>query len=892
MVEHAPQSPQITTGKVAKYMLLPGILPRLRRMAGLVVHFLHIFTMTFGAAGLIPHNHPCLLTQNIGQYRFRDIIGLAASNVEFSKKNIPQILMFFSVIGAFLMTILMVGLVIVQLASGVTNAHAQYFSNPAAAPPVNDVAYNFLHNTFGQVGLADIWTGTDNPAGNLMADMVAGMLATYSQAMLIIAGFIVIYLLITTVAESAQTGQPFGKRFDTVWAPIRLAVAVGLLVPITSGGYNSAQLIVFQAAHWGSALATNIWVNGLTRLNAENFISASRPDPGYVFARGAFLILTCEEAWNETARLGNLGADEYVNFRTTPEINSKSVLYEWGVGLDYDFCGSIRVPAGSADVTAPFVEFSGLTPPDPLNLSAFSQAVERHIATYLADLLKTYQPMAKRLAESVIDTKEQDIEETLAAYRGSVVTPIRAFHENLGRPSAADDRFYVGNDWDAIFDKVDASLIYMISSSAQGGWASAGASFLAITKANNYISAAASMKPEIVSLPALLENPEANPYTLTLDRTLEIAKDNLAIPFIGPMKGLWEIITNEQNSNAVIGAKINIILNQADGWFFDAPRASAADAAYVDYAGLWEQELMTASRKANRQDTSNSEFVRKMMRYVSRVFDSFALDDINPIGRLIFFGNTLLASAGALTALGILASSSIAGFSAPALGSVLLAMASVFALSGFALAIGITALPFIYFLFAVVEWIASVFEAAIGMPLWALSFLTIGGDGFFGERAAQGAWLIFEIFLRPTVIIMVFVGITTIFYGAIGYLNAIYAQFVPTIGFGDIDTGRVILVLASGSLFSVAIQMLAYIVLYVFLTYSLAVSLYKLIDEIPNQFMRWLGVSANGLSGITTAGVQGASPYLMTREYEKVSGAVTGALAKGLSRKPKDPKTP
>jgi conjugal transfer/type IV secretion protein DotA/TraY len=80
----------------------------------------------------------------------------------------------------------------------------------------------------------------------------------YNMAMLIVAVFIVLYYVVILVAETAQSGTPFGKRFDTIWAPIRLVVAVGLLVPV-SFGYNSAQFIVLYSAKFGSSFATNAW---------------------------------------------------------------------------------------------------------------------------------------------------------------------------------------------------------------------------------------------------------------------------------------------------------------------------------------------------------------------------------------------------------------------------------------------------------------------------------------------------------------------------------------------------------------------------------------------------------------------------------------------------------
>jgi conjugal transfer/type IV secretion protein DotA/TraY len=67
------------------------------------------------------------------------------------------------------------------------------------------------------------------------------------------------YFAIVVVAETAQTGTPFGKRFNSLWAPLRLVMAFGLLIPI-SYGLNSGQYIVLYAAKYGANFATNGWI--------------------------------------------------------------------------------------------------------------------------------------------------------------------------------------------------------------------------------------------------------------------------------------------------------------------------------------------------------------------------------------------------------------------------------------------------------------------------------------------------------------------------------------------------------------------------------------------------------------------------------------------------------
>jgi hypothetical protein len=84
------------------------------------------------------------------------------------------------------------------------------------------------------------------------------LLQFYSIGLLIVALLIFCYFVVAVIMETAQEGTPFGRRFNHVWAPIRMVVALGLLIPLANG-LNSAQYITLFAAYWGSGFATNGW---------------------------------------------------------------------------------------------------------------------------------------------------------------------------------------------------------------------------------------------------------------------------------------------------------------------------------------------------------------------------------------------------------------------------------------------------------------------------------------------------------------------------------------------------------------------------------------------------------------------------------------------------------
>ncbi|MBI3420233.1 MAG: hypothetical protein HY053_08890, partial [Proteobacteria bacterium] len=98
--------------------------------------------------------------------------------------------------------------------------------------------------------------GVENTDSTSVQTALRKMMGFFSNAMLVIASLILLYHLIVMVAETAHTGTVGGKETNQLWAPIRLVIAIGLLVPIGGTaeeptGLNSGQYVILQVAKWG-----------------------------------------------------------------------------------------------------------------------------------------------------------------------------------------------------------------------------------------------------------------------------------------------------------------------------------------------------------------------------------------------------------------------------------------------------------------------------------------------------------------------------------------------------------------------------------------------------------------------------------------------------------------
>jgi len=230
-----PRKPSVV-GQAVRFAVMPDFERSFDSVKGAWHLIVNMISQIFAMTNLISKNHPCLNLRNASNYKLLDIIAIAWRNLKWDRVHIPQIVMFFSVV-AFLFFIAL-SLATLLLSLGVDAAKADSGTNGNDANQV----LNDLFNLSGSGALPTAF---------------GGMLAAYSNIILVLAGILLIYILINRVMESAQSGTPMGKNFNHTWTPIRLVVALGLLVPLSSG-LNSGQYIVVYLAKWGSQMATQV----------------------------------------------------------------------------------------------------------------------------------------------------------------------------------------------------------------------------------------------------------------------------------------------------------------------------------------------------------------------------------------------------------------------------------------------------------------------------------------------------------------------------------------------------------------------------------------------------------------------------------------------------------
>ena len=99
---------------------------------------------------------------------------------------------------------------------------------------------------------------------------ISDLLQTGNLVLLALGAVWLTYNMLAALVQSAWDGEFAGKRFHTVWMPIRLCIGFAALLPIVDG-WCGAQVAIYQVAKMGAG-AANIAVAGATPKLAKNEI--------------------------------------------------------------------------------------------------------------------------------------------------------------------------------------------------------------------------------------------------------------------------------------------------------------------------------------------------------------------------------------------------------------------------------------------------------------------------------------------------------------------------------------------------------------------------------------------------------------------------------------------
>ena len=951
--------------RVAKYVLLPQVLPRIAALflSGFD-YFAFFMAQVYRGVRLLPASHPYLNPAEIGNFSIPDAIGAAGRNLVYRKENIDQIIIYYVILLGLVLLVLQALFMAVSLAApqAMALSWSYYFgtelSNGLPQKSTQDLAFILLDRVFG---VPDVFNSCVSTATPCYRSTASGMFDTgntiykppvfpwpyhkalhamfqfYSTGLLMVGMLILLYFVLVIVAETAQTGTPFGRRFNKVWAPLRLVTALGLLIPI-SNGLNTAQYIVLYAAKLGSNFATEGWLvfniqlpTGMPTDGSSIIAKPPTPSPNDLlqFMMLAHACKAVEEGYLKAPFNDKWTPDDSCSLspkeqqftqingylvKSTGNLSDDHVLLEQTNFLDamaFFGKGDMTIRFGDLGCTNRHNAYSGHVVPvcGEVTMSNASLS-EKNNGAYTIQL--GYYELIKHLwgeygSEPRIWEYHAYCDNTKFSnmMSGAADGPLRAksiyfVQKTCPQPGPNDNPAPLSEptlDW-----LTEMSIYYrygssktdfpsVVTTSAVGpsaasrvveqiirnglqselnainsgkyhlptellarGWGGAGMWYNQIAQGNGVMGAAAWEFPKVNLYPRLMNN-----MLMARMRNLE----NMSVGQIfSSTKSQDSSLQTERTADATAVVPMNDLYNR---WMQlrdkDKPKGGNPIFDFINY-------LFGTRGLFDMRDPANQ--------------------NVHPLALLTGLGKSLIEASIRNVAIGLAGQgaqilttaggSEVGSAISEAISNTAYNIATMTLTAGFILYYVLPFLPFMYFFFALGNWIKGIFEAMVGVPLWALAHIRIDGDGLPGGAALNGYFLIFEIFLRPILIVFGLVASVSIFAAMASTLNAIFPLAVNNLGGLDYTKA------SSTDWLSTArgpIDQLFYTVMYAVIMYIMGLASFKLIDLIPQQILRWMGTSVSAFNDGGGDPAQSLTQYAAIGGTQVTSGAISGIRGMG-----------
>lgn len=829
----------ITKGDVLRYLFMPQILPRLNafykqgfsRLALLIAQ-------VYRAVKILPENHQIFLRENRHSLSLLAVLRAAAGEIQFTRNNIDKIIIYFAILlGLVLLAVqffMTLCILMMNPAFAMANPPKNYGDFFQAPDYDRDIAYNLLYRVFGVPELF-------HPGGGQTAfhTGLQALFQMYSVGILVIAVIITCYYIFAIVVETAQTGVPFGKRYNHVWTPIRLVFALGLLIPV-GYGLNSAQWITLYAAKFGSDFATKGWVlfndsmNQAYLKNAEERVGVPQTPDFMYLAAYMMTVDACKYAYEQYYTNPAITINAYLvrgsatsaaaTLMTSKDFlgaleyfNDGDIIIRFGqystdtggkeLGNVIPWCGELIIRSSdSTEIGAQFIQEAYYN----LVADMYSPDDPYKLTLYGTNFIKKYMP------KTVTGTNSPVIDATAAEPPTDFKSTLPQTLRDKISPSILEgvQQQRTSETWDLEKEQI-----------AQYGWGGAGMWYNKIAQINGSLVTAVNNTPLPKSLPRVLEYAKAKNLQQNVKTPMPITlnlSDNTQMPF-------------------------------------DSEGQKAIAEGLVKVSNYWLSDSMNQSREGGQTKVTNNIIVDVINTIFGTrgLFDMCSNTNVHPLAQLSLLGKGLVEASIANIGLGLAftavgaSQSNFVGAASSAAASMFMTVASITITMGFILFYVLPFMPFLYFFFAVGGWVKGLFEAMVGVPLWALAHLHIDGEGLPGEAAMDGYYLIFEIFLRPILIVFGLLGSVVIFAAMVKVLNEIYSLVVTNLSGHDQTATTACGGLTGGgttggggnapaNFFRGPIDEFFFTVIYAIIVYMIGMSCFKLIDLVPNNLLRYM----------------------------------------------------
>jgi conjugal transfer/type IV secretion protein DotA/TraY len=528
-------------------------------------------------------------------------------------------------------------------------------------------------------------TGDPNDPGTI----IGALLMVFNVAILTGTALIVLWTLLVGTMETAHHGETLGKRYSTLWAPIRSVLGIALVTPAV-GGFSMLQIAMLMVISVSVGVANKMWTAGIEFIADRGglvppVVEVDKSLPGHILS-----VLTCAEYMKkEDGNTLNLN----VSTSSTEEVYITTHSYSMRGSNAYstptgrNVCGSVKLTCPQAGAGASATERAG------------QLACEAH-AQGLSAMITRLQPIAQQLVDDEQVT-DNAIGQSVLDYNEKL---------EIGMDSAFDE---LTNNRDQYTDD-------FIDRATNQGFLMAGSWYFTLSQMNKEISKAVRVNIERSGIKTdRVPNFEEGlqPVLVKADAYIKSEHNPDLVAGTAAEKTDREV--------AQLGNKIWNPIRNLHTYLYSL---NATDDPIAQLQGYGDAILT-----ANGVVISLYVSAKTLSKSAEKVADSMSW--------VPFIGQVTSGGAGVM-------SGALEGITP----LILAAIFSLFVLGGL-LAYYIPAIPFIMWTMGIVGWMVMIFESLIASSLWGAAHAHPEGEGLTGQSAKQGYLLFLNVLVRPMLLV-------------------------------------------------------------------------------------------------------------------------------------------
>ncbi len=257
------------------------------------------------------------------------------------------------------------------------------------------------------------------------ADALASSMMMFNSGILMLGGVLATYTLLAGTLGTAHDGEMLGKKFSSVWIPIRYSLGTALVLPVIGGGYSVMQWLVYWCISQSVGLADDVWGKFVSAQNLTNIAAVSIQSPdakqlGYTTLNIEVCMAALASKQAEKASgSGDSMAIGDIQTGITKEDGITTKTYYFGdknetTGLKKDSCGSVSFtkfaqPVQSSYGLTNFITSIGNTQKIIDAQEAQYAVLVASLTPIAAEIYKTHKAADPALVNKAINTYQSNV---------------------------------------------------------------------------------------------------------------------------------------------------------------------------------------------------------------------------------------------------------------------------------------------------------------------------------------------------------------------------------------------------------------------------------------------------------------------------------------------------